>query len=109
MPASVIYKAAAIAEIEDAFGTYEAERRGLGVEFLDELARIEAHLRANQALYQRVGGSGPGGEVRRAVLRRFPYGLFYVVDDGRVGAQVNVLACFHLHRDPRSRGDLLTR
>ena len=53
--------------------------RELGVEFLDELVRIEGHLRANPALYQRVDG-----EVRRAVLRRFPYGLFYVVDDGQV-------------------------
>lgn len=109
MPASVIYKAAAIGEIDDAFGAYEAERRGLGVGFLDELARIEGHLRVNPALYQRVGGSGPGSEVRRAVLRRFPYGLFYVVDDGQMGAQVNVLACFHLYRDPRLRDDLLAR
>ena len=87
MPASVIYKAAARAEIAEAFGNYESQRQGLGVEFLDEL----------------------GGDVRRAVLRRVPYGLFYVVDDGRVGTQVNVLACFHLHRDPRSRADLLAR
>ncbi len=94
MPASIVYKAAAIAEINDAFGAYEAQRLELGVEFLGELARIEAHL--------------------RAVLRRFPYGLFYVVDDGQTGggqtgAEVNVLACFHLHRDPQSRGDLLAR
>ena len=109
MPASVIYKAAARAEIAEAFGNYESQRQGLGVEFLDELARIEGHLRANPALYQQVDGNELGGDVRRAVLRRFPYGLFYVVDDGRVGTQVNVLACFHLHRDPRSRADLLAR
>ena len=100
MVARVVYKTAGEAEIEQAFATYEAERQGLGLEFIDELARIEGHLQANPALYQRVDG-----EMRRAVLRRFPYGLFYVVDDG----QVNVLGCLHLHRDPRSREGLRAR
>jgi hypothetical protein len=49
--ASVVYKPAAETEIDDAFSTYEEQRRGLGIEFLDELARIEGHLRANPALY----------------------------------------------------------
>ena len=66
MATRVIYKAAAEAEIEVAFKAYEEQRPGLGIEFLDELARIEGHLRANPALYQRIDG-----ELRRAVLRRF--------------------------------------
>lgn len=36
-------------------------------------------------------------EVRRALLRRFPYGLFYVLKADRIV----VLACFHASRDPR--------
>jgi hypothetical protein len=67
MAVRVIYKAAAEAGIEGAFVAYEAIRQGLGVEFLDELGRIEAHLHANPALYQ-----GIDGDIRRAVLRRFP-------------------------------------
>ena len=100
MAARVIYKAAAEAEIEEAYVAYETARLGLGDEFLEELARIEGHLGVNPALYQRVDG-----DMRRAVLRRFPYGLFYVVD----GEQVTVLGCLHLHRDPRSHADLRTR
>src|SRR5437660_9727269 len=100
MAARVLYKAAAEAEVDEIFRVYEAERKGLGVEFLDELSRIEGHLQLNPALYQRIDG-----DMRRAVLRRFPYGLFYVIDDG----QVNVLACFHLHRKPRSSHELLAR
>ncbi len=98
--AYVVYRPAAEAEIDDAFATYEEQRTGLGIEFLDELARIEGHLRANPALYQRVYG-----DLRRAVMRRFPYGVFYVIDK----AQVSILACLHLHRDPRSFADLLAR
>jgi hypothetical protein len=100
MAAKVIFKAAAQAEIEEAFAAYEAVRRGLGAEFLDEVTRVERHLRANPALYQRIDG-----DIRRAVLRRFPYGLFHVVD----GDEVTVLGCFHLHRDPHSRAELRIR
>ncbi|TAJ40880.1 MAG: type II toxin-antitoxin system RelE/ParE family toxin [Reyranella sp.] len=100
MAAEVIYKAAAEAEIEIAFREYESQQSGLGTQFLDELHRIEGHLRLNPALYQRIDG-----DLRRAVLRRFPYGLFYVIDD----EQVSILACLHLRRDPRSRADLVSR
>lgn len=74
-----------------AFAAYQEVEAGLGIAFLDELSRIERHLNANPLLYQQVVT-----DVRRVVLRRFPYGLFYVVD----GDTVSVLACLHLHRDP---------
>ena len=35
-------------------------------------------------------------EVRRALLRRFPYAVYFIVDD----ASVIVLACLHVRRDP---------
>ena len=34
--------------------------------------------------------------VRRALLRRFPYSLFFVVEDDAL----IVIACFHASRDP---------
>ena len=100
MAVEVVYKPAAEAEVEIVFREYETQRHGLGTEFLDELQRIEGHLRLNPALYQRIDG-----DLRRAVLRRFPFGLFYVVDE----EQVSVIACLHLHREPRSRAELASR
>lgn len=35
-------------------------------------------------------------DVRRVLLRRFPYGLYYLVED----EWVVVLACFHAKRNP---------
>ena len=35
--------------------------------------------------------------VRRALLRRFPYMLFFMID----GDTLLVIACFHASRDPR--------
>jgi toxin ParE1/3/4 len=34
--------------------------------------------------------------VRRALLRRFPYSLFFIVE----GETLLVIACFHASRDP---------
>jgi plasmid stabilization system protein ParE len=98
--ARVIYKPAAEVEVAAIFRSYEEQREGLGVEFLDELLRVEHHLGFNPALYQRVDG-----DMRRALLRRFPYGLLYVID----GAEVTILSCFHLHRRPPRRAALLAR
>jgi plasmid stabilization system protein ParE len=36
------------------------------------------------------------GDVRRVILRRFPYALFYLFD----GTEVVVLACIHERRSP---------
>ena len=59
MAVRIEYKPAAEVEVTEAFNTYEVERPGLGVDFLDELGRIESHLQANPALYQRIDGDVP--------------------------------------------------
>ena len=46
---------------------------------MDEIRRVEALVRDNPALYQQMAG-----DIRRIVLRRFPYGLFYAVEDERI-------------------------
>ena len=37
------------------------------------------------------------GRTRRALLRRFPFGVFYILEPDRVA----VTACLHGRRDPR--------
>ncbi len=76
---------AAAADVEEAYGWYEAQSDGLGDEFLSVFQLALENLRANP-------GAGPQvhGLVRRQLLKRFPYGVFYRVVDGRVV----VLACF---------------
>lgn len=98
MATKVSYKPAAVAELREAFQWYEGERLGLGLEFLAEIARVERHLATTPELYQCIEG-----ELRRATLRRFPYGLFYLIEsDG-----VIVIGCMHLHRDPAALLDLM--
>lgn len=75
----------------EAASWYEGERKGLGTEFLLEFratfARIEDGPLRFPLVFQKF---------RRAILHRFPFGAFFMVD-----AEVaTVLAVTHLHRHP---------
>jgi hypothetical protein len=61
------------ADIDTAFAWYESQREGLGLEFL---TAVEATL----ALIQRSPDQFPRvhRDVRRALVRRFPYAVFYL-------------------------------
>ena len=87
-----IFRPAAAADVEDAWQWYEARREGLGDEFLDvvqaTLESITAHPESAPVVHR---------DVRRQLLRRFPFGLFYRIVEG----QVVVVACFHAKRSPR--------
>ena len=99
MPYSVRYKRAASAEVEAAIVRYARPDIDQASSFIKDLERTEAHLRAQPALYQQVEG-----EIRRAVLRRFPYSLFYVIERD----EVVVLACMHQHQKPQTREELIS-
>ena len=72
---------------------YDAQRQGLGTEFRDEVDAAIARVANNPLIYpERYRGA------RRALLRRFPYVLWYRSYD----TFVVVLACVHGKRDSRS-------
>jgi plasmid stabilization system protein ParE len=78
-------------DVAATFDWYEAEKAGLGREFLDEL----------RATYGRVADGPLGYEdvrsgIRRALLRRFPYAVYFAVE----GDVIVVLAVLHVSRDP---------
>lgn len=78
-------------DVADAARWYEAQSPGLGSEFLDELLRTSVSISERPELYPRASG-----EVRRAAVRRFPFGVFYVVNE----SEVVVLAVMHGRRAP---------
>lgn len=92
MSRRLIIRPKAEAEIADAFGWYEDRVPGLGSDFLLSVdAVLHAILRHPQQ-YPQVHRI-----VRRALLRRFPYEVFFVEDDERVA----VLSVFHAKRNPK--------
>ena len=93
MPRPVFTTPEADADIRDAFAWYEARLPGLGADFLGEVAIVFSSLEAFPE-----GHAIIRGETRRAVLHRFPYSVFYVVDADSIA----VTAVLHFRRDPRS-------
>lgn len=87
-----IFRPAAAADVEDAYRWYEAQQAGLGEEFLAAVRVVIESMMANPELFPVVHR-----ETRRALLRRFPYGIYYrIVDD-----QIVIVARMHGRRDPR--------
>lgn len=87
----VIFTSGANADVAEIFEYYESIRVGLGEDFLTKLNLAENRLRrfplANRILEK---------NVRRALLDRFPHGIFYRVEN----RTVVVFTVCDLRRDP---------
>ena len=88
-----LFRPAAAADVESARGWYEREREGLGDEFLDEVRTTVQSVLAMPEAYPVMKR-----QTRRALVRRFPYGLFYRI----VADTIVFVACFHTSRNPES-------
>ena len=93
MSRSLQFTPATSADITDAYDWYEGQRAGLGEEFRGE-------LRVAFTLLAEFSEAGPAvhHDLRRLLLRRFPYAIYYRV----AGIAIEVRGCLHLHRDPRA-------
>lgn len=78
-------------DIRAAFQWYQGQRPGLGVEFLSELRRAYERLLDGPLKYQELRSG-----IRRVMLRRFPYAVYFAVD----AHVIVVIAVLHGSRDP---------
>jgi plasmid stabilization system protein ParE len=92
MSLELIIRPEAEADAQQAFRWYNEQVPGLGQEFLAEVDRVLESIRANPEIHGLVYR-----EYRRALTRRFPYGVFYAVRPERIV----VFAILHSARDPR--------
>ena len=80
-------------ELDEAYRWYELQKPGLGDEFLDcideMLNRVCVMPEASPIVYR---------DVRRAVVKRFPYAIYYRI----VSSRIIVTAIFHSRRNPTS-------
>jgi plasmid stabilization system protein ParE len=88
----VIFRAPALIDIDEAYHWYEEQQSGLGDSFMAELGEVETLLGANPELFRKIQG-----EVRRAILHKFPYGVFYIVRP----KFVSVIAVMRHAREPK--------
>lgn len=89
---SVVFTPRARAELIDAQDWYENEVPGLGRRFRAAVEAVIVRMIANPGQFPVIHKN-----VRRALLRRFPYALMFVTEADET---LTVIACFHGSRDP---------
>ncbi len=85
--------ARAVREIGEAYEWYEEQVAGLGHDFIETLEATFEVIVQSPRLYAEIQRG-----VHRALLSRFPYGVFYAMK----GDIVSILGVVHTSRDPRS-------
>lgn len=90
---------AAQAELNDAFEWYEAQQKNLGMQFINEFEAAVKRISTYPKSYVLIGN-----EVRRCLIKRFPYGILYGID----ADTIVIIAVAHLHRKPNYWVDRLS-
>ncbi len=88
----LIIRPEAEAEMAEAFDWYEDRVPGLGSDFLLSVDAVIRAVLGNPEQYPQVHRN-----VRIALVRRFPYEVFFVADDTRIV----ILSVFHAKRNPK--------
>ena len=89
---SLVIRKVAEQDLDEASKWYESRRTRLGAEFLmaveTAVASILAHPEVNALVHK---------NLRRAFIHRFPYGIFYYVEETRLV----IVGVIHSSRSPR--------
>jgi len=88
----LVLRPQAEAELLDARDWYEDQRPGLGAAFTTEVEMVLARIVQTPLTYPRVQGN-----IRRALVRRFPYVIYYHA----MSDEIVVLGFIHGRRHPR--------
>ena len=92
MALPIVYRRKVGRDLAKGFGYYEGQGEGLGDKFLAAVDAVFDAIERYPEMFSRVHG-----EVRRAVISKFPYAVFFRVESKRVV----VLAVLHTARDPK--------
>jgi toxin ParE1/3/4 len=80
------------ADLAEAYRWYEGQREGLGADFALCIEETLDKIRRSPEIYPKVYR-----HLRRAFVRRFPYGVFYVMREETIA----ILGVLHGSRDPK--------
>src|SRR5689334_14070706 len=92
MSCRLVFAPEAELDISDAYVWYENRRVGLGEEYLSSVDACIERIRREPTIYSIVHEA-----YRRALIRRFPYAIFFENEETRI----TVYAVFHTSRDPQ--------
>ena len=80
-------------DMSEAYDWYESQHSGLGRDFVDEISACLHRIETDPQLYSKIHG-----ELRRALVQRFPFGVFYIVEP----EYVSIIAILHAARRPET-------
>ena len=92
----IIFKPEAQLDAAEAYEWYEGRDPGLGAEFLRAVDSCVHQIERHPEMYPVVHKN-----LRQALTRRFPYSVFYSVEDDTA----YVVSVFHASKDPRGWRD----
>ena len=95
MTQTLIVRAEAEADLAASKLWYDEQHEGLGARFVEEVDATFRRVEANPMAFSSVRG-----KLRRALVQRFPFGVFYVLTE----PHIVVAAVLHAARDPRLWG-----
>jgi plasmid stabilization system protein ParE len=79
-------------ELDEVYRWYESQQLGLGDDFLDCIDKLLSRICQKPESYSIVYR-----DIRRALVQRFPYVVYYRI----ISSRVIVIAVFHGRRDPK--------
>ena len=79
------------AELTEAREWYSHQRKDLDIEFMQCIENALSRILANPHMFPTVHG-----DLRRAIVRRFPFAILYEV----TSEEIQIIAVFHSRRDP---------
>jgi toxin ParE1/3/4 len=91
MTLGVLFREAARRELDEAALWYDAQRSGLGLEFVSEVDRAVRLASESPTRFSELHS-----EIRCVRLQRFPYSVFFRSE----GHRIVIVAVFHARRDP---------
>lgn len=92
MSLTVIFRPIAVQELDEAMAWYNQKKPGLDSEFKEAVDQMLGKIAVTPLRFRPVHG-----EIRRALLRRFPYAIHFLPE----GKTITILAVFHTKRDPQ--------
>src|SRR5947209_5937342 len=92
LPHHILFRTAAKEDLQEAFDWYERQRPGLGHEFMRQIASALNRADVNPKAFAILRGN-----IRRILVDRFPYGVYFFVDQH----SLTVIAVMHAKRHPR--------
>jgi plasmid stabilization system protein ParE len=91
MSLPIVFRHVARIELDEAIAWYEYQGAGLALQFTTEIDTYLQRIADSPKQFRKIRG-----EIRRGVLRRFPYTIHFLDETNRIV----VLPVFHVKRDP---------